>query len=49
MQTVKNNQLYKYFVTQKKITPVSQNKWIGSYPFLEYVDWKKYACYVLRL
>ena len=43
---VKNSQIYKYFVTQKIRTPVSQNKWIKYYPFLEHVDWKKYTCYV---
>ena len=41
IQTVKNSQIYKYFVTQKIITPVSQNKWVEYYPFLEHVDWKK--------
>ena len=41
IQTLKNSQIYKYFVTQKIITPVSQNKWVEYYPFLEHVDWKK--------
>ena len=34
IQTVKNNQIYKYFVTQKTKTPVSQNKWVECYLFL---------------
>ena len=41
IQKVKNSQIYKYFVTQKIITPVSQNKWVKYYPFLEHVDWEK--------
>ena len=49
IQTLKNNQFSKYFVTQKKITPVNQNKWVECYPFLECVDLKKIYMLYLKI
>ena len=33
-------QIYRYFLSQGKTTPTSQNKWIEYYPFLETLEWK---------
>ena len=37
---ISSAQVYKYYIYSTFVMPVSQNKWVEFYPFLEGVDWK---------
>ena len=36
---VSSAQVYKYFINSTSNTPLSQNKWVEHYPFLDSIDW----------
>ena len=37
---IQSSQVYSYCIARSISTPVSQNKWIENYPFLETINWK---------